>query len=179
MSSSILEYISCTSKEYDEVANLIRKSCPDECIVSIDKVKNPGLEAEFQKIKAEIQKKRGECSEKIVFHGTSERGMWSIVSEGFNINYNINSAYGIGTYCSESAAVARTYAQKTQMNDNVMLVCKMVWGTPIVGRANMAINTTIADVGVNRLDNPTILVVPYTYAIIPLYVVQFYAEAKK
>ncbi len=178
MASSILEYISCSSKEYDEVANLIRKTCPDECIVSIDKVKNPRLEEEFQKIKAEIQTKRGQVSEKIVFHGTSEAGMWSIVSEGFKISLNKRSLYGVGTYCSESASVARTYAQKTQYDDNAMLICKMVWGTPVLGKANKPINTQNADVGVDKLQNPAILVVPYTYAIIPLYAVQFYIPAK-
>ncbi len=178
--ASVLEYISCTSKEYDEVANLIRKTCPNECIVSIDKVKNPKLDEEFQKVKAEIQKKRGkEPSEKIVFHGTSETGMWSIVSEGFKLSLNKRSAYGYGTYCSESAAVARSYAQKTQRDDNAMLVCKMVWGTPVLGRANTAINTETADVGVDNLQKPSILVVPYTYSIIPLYAVQFYAAATR
>ncbi len=163
------------------MATLIRATCPDECIVSIDKVKNPVLEAEFEKTKAEIAAKHGwpSCPEKIVFHGTTEAGMWSIVSQGFRVEMNRVSAHGIGTYCSPSASVARSYARETRMGDNAMLVCKMAWGKPTVGSSNGIIPTDKFDMSVNTLGNPTIISVPYTYGIIPLYAVQFYAKARK
>ncbi len=162
------------------MAALIRATCPDECIVSIDKVKNPVLEAEFEKTKAEIAAKRGwpSCPEKIVFHGKTEAGMWSIVSQGFRVEMNRVSAFGIGTYCSPSAIIARSYARETHMGDNAMLVCKMAWGKPMAG-CHGDIPTDKADMSVNNIKNPTIISVPYTYGIIPLYAVQFYARARK
>jgi hypothetical protein len=177
--ATVLEYISCSSKEYDEVAALIRETCPDECIVSIDKVKNPILEAEFEKTKTAIATKRGweTCPEKIVFHGTSEEGMWAIASHGFSLAKCKTCAYGVGTYCSTSASVARGYAKQTTLGDNALLVCKAVWGKPGTVTGSLAIDTNKIDLSLTKYGEWVAAAIPYEFGIIPVYAVQFYARA--
>ncbi len=177
-----LEYVSCTSKAYDEVSAMIRKTCNSRssewCIVSIDKVNSPGLEAKFEETKAEIVEKRGTVREELVFHGTTEIGMQSILTNGFDPAKNVRSAYGRGTYVAPSAAVARSYAQETKMGDNVMIIARVTLGTPTQGSANTSINTAKYDYAVDNMKTPSMYVIPYRYGVIPLYVVQFYGKAR-
>ncbi len=185
--SYTLDMISCTSKTYDEISALVHKgmrssnkSSAEWCIVSIDRVKNPYLEGEFAATKAAIAAKRGEGAVKEVraFHGTTEAGMAGIVAQGFDPTRNQRSMFGKGTYVAPSASFARSYAQETHMGDNVMILCRVALGVPTQGCVGKEINTALYDYAVDSLKNPNMYVIPYTHAVIPEYVVQFYGKAR-
>lgn len=183
MSNPFLHYISCTNKEFDEVATCIRNSAQIKktteqwCIVSIDKVKNTHLEEQFAATKAEIERNRGKVQEVRAFHGTTEQAMGAIVAQGFDPVQNKRSAFGRGTYVAPAADFARSYAQENQMGDNVMIICRCVLGVPTRVNSNESIRTSTFDYGVDYLKNPNMYVIPYKYAVIPEYVVQFYGKA--
>ncbi len=172
-----LDYISCTCKLYDEVADLIRKTCPDECIISIEKIINPVLEERYAEYKQKIEAKNGcPCTEKIVFHGTSENAVWSIIRDGFSVGSNIRSAYGIGTYFAETAAFSRAYARENSMGDNVMLISRVALGKVCQGISGKHIADN-ADYGVDYLTKPNMYVMPDNSSSLPIYLVRFYAKA--
>jgi hypothetical protein len=187
-----LDMISCTSKVYDEVSNLVQnvrtvrrgqgrtKVPPEWCIVSIDRVKNPYLEEQFAATKTELIAKRGADGVKEVraFHGTTEAGMAAILADGFDPSKNIRSVYGRGTYVALTAAFARSYAKENQFGDNVMILCRVLLGTQTQGMANTSINTAEHDYAVDNPKAPNMYVNPYRYGVIPEYVVQFYGKAR-
>ncbi len=181
--SQFLSYIPCTSKEFDKVATLIRKSSQNKktadawCIVSIDKVKNSRLEEQFAATKADIAAKRGNVLEVRAFHGTTEGNMAAIVADGFDPTQNKRSAYGRGTYVAPAADYARRYAQENQLGDNVMLICRCLLGIPICVGNNQEIPLQAYDYGVDSTKTPNMYVIPYRYGVIPEYVVQFYGRA--
>jgi hypothetical protein len=182
---SFTEYISCTSKTFDEVADLVRKTSTvrdnrDWCIVSIDKVVNSVLEREFEATKASIQASRGsthKVQEVLAFHGTTEAALPSLLADGFDPTRNIRSLYGIGTYVAPSASFARSYAQEDHRGDNVMLVCRVALGVKTQGSVKKEIDTTKYDYAVDVLAKPNMYVIPYKYGVIPLYIVHFYGKA--
>jgi hypothetical protein len=181
----ILDMVSCTSKAYDEISELVRKGnykakamANDWCIVSIDKVKHPYLEEQFAATKTMIQEKRGSVHEVRAFHGTTEAGMAGILANGFDPAFNVTSAYGKGTYVAPSAQFARTYARENHMGDNVMILCRAALGVPTQGKANAFIDVGSADYAVDNLKAPNMYVIPYRYGVIPEYVVQFYGKAR-
>lgn len=181
--SYTLDMISCTSKAYDEITELVRKTThkskgSEWCIVSIDKVKNPYLEEQFAATKRVIQETRGKVEEVRAFHGTTEAGMGSILSQGFDPAHNVRSAYGKGTYVARSAEIARLYAQENHMGDNVMILCRVALGVGTQGISGQKIDTRHFDYGVDSLQMPNVYVIPHRYAVIPEYVVQFYGKAK-
>jgi hypothetical protein len=183
--SYTLDMVSCTSKAYDEISQLVHNAAQrnrnakgnDWCIVSIDKVKHPYLEEQFAAAKAKIAKERGKVEEVRAFHGTTEAGMAGILAHGFNPAFNVTSAYGKGTYVAPSASFARTYARENHMGDNVMILCRVALGVRGQGYSNLHLDTTRYDYGVDNLKAPNMYVIPYRYAVIPEYVVQFYGKA--
>ncbi len=183
--SYTLDMVSCTSKAYDEISDLVRNAAQcnrnakgnDWCIVSIDKVKHPYLEEQFAAAKADIAKKRGKVEEVRAFHGTTEAGMAGILANGFDPAFNVTSAYGKGTYVAPSASFARTYARENHMGDNVMILCRVALGVRGQGYSNLHLDTSRYDYGVDNPKAPNMYVIPYRYAVIPEYVVQFYGKA--
>ena len=180
---SFTEHISCTSKTFDEVADIIHKTSTtrdnrDLCIVSIDKVVNPMLEREFEATKTRIQTSRGSVKEILAFHGTGEAVVPSILADGFDPTRNVRSLYGIGTYVARSASYARFFAQEDHLGDNVMIVCRVAIGAITIGSTKQEINTTRYDCAADILTKPNIFVIPHKYGVIPLYVVRFYGKAK-
>ena len=180
---SYLDFVSCTSKVYDEVAALVhahkaqKSSKMNWCIVSIDKVTNPALEEQFAAAKADILAKRGAVKEIRAFHGTSETSMAPIVADGFDPTHNRRSVYGRGTYVATDAAFARSYAPENSTGDNIILLCKVALGVPTIGTNDMAIDTNKYDYAVDNLASPILYAIPHRYAVIPQYVVQFYGKA--
>jgi hypothetical protein len=187
--SYTLDMVSCTSKAYDEISELVRNAAQcnrnskakananDWCIVSVDKVKHPYLEEQFAAAKAKIAKERGKVEEVRAFHGTTEAGMAGILANGFDPAFNVTSAYGKGTYVAPSASFARSYARENHMGDNVMILCRVALGVGALGQCNQHLDTTKYDYGVDNLRAPNMYVIPYRYAVIPEYVVQFYGKA--
>jgi hypothetical protein len=103
---------------------MIRSTCPDECIVSIDKCEVPELEATYETYKQGLSS----VKEATVFHGTSEEAIWPILRQGFDVKKQTRNVYGIGTYFGATAQASRTYAKANQQEDNVLLVCKLALG---------------------------------------------------
>eukprot|EP00481_Brizalina_sp_1-RS-2013_P003538 TRINITY_DN9600_c0_g1_i1.p1 TRINITY_DN9600_c0_g1~~TRINITY_DN9600_c0_g1_i1.p1 ORF type:complete len:127 (-),score=8.59 TRINITY_DN9600_c0_g1_i1:11-391(-) len=69
-----------------------------------------------------------------LFHGTSFSNLPSIITNGFNRDYNRRSMYGYGTYFAKSPALASSYCR--QYNYNVPVYCMFVCNT-IIGETSV------------------------------------------
>jgi hypothetical protein len=168
-----LSYISCTSKEYDEVTSLIRTTCPDECIVSIDKFVAPDLVTKYEAYKQSLPS----YTEATVFHGTSEEAVWRILQTGFDVGKQTRNAYGIGTYFGTTAQVSRVYAKANSQEDNILLICRIALGPKkVVGTSGKAFPPDTS-YGVDVAAKPTMYIMPHSSGATPLYLVRFYAKA--
>jgi hypothetical protein len=168
-----LSYISCTSKEYDEVTSLIRSSCPDECIVSIDKFVTPDLVTKYETYKQSLPS----YTEATVFHGTSEEAVWRILQTGFDVGKQTRNAHGIGTYFGTTAQVSRAYAKANSQEDNILLICRMALGPKKAVGVHGKPFPQGTDYGVDMAVKPSMYVMPHNGGAIPLYLVRFYAPA--
>lgn len=175
----MLTSLSLSSKKYDEIAGSIRKSFPNSCILWIDQVSNPTLEAEHGALFESLKEKRGyDLVKKLeLFHGTTEYAVSAICQEGFDVSKNTTSAYGKGTYFARDASYSFSYSQKgTKMKDEIvyMLVCSVIVGVCSKGSSEMVLDTGIADTMVDNSTAPSIYVTPYDKGGIPKYVVAFH-----
>lgn len=83
------------------------------------------------------------------------------VKNGFQKKYNINSYYGIGTYCSPNCQIAMDYTGHTDIS--FVLLCDCITN-----------QNTIRD----NLKKPMIYCFPDDAMVLPLYVIAFYKNAK-
>jgi len=175
----MLSSLSLSNKKYDDIAGSIRKSFPNSCILWIDQVSNPELEAEHDRLFEDLKAKRGpEQVKKLeLFHGTTEYAVSAICKEGFDVSRNTTSAYGKGTYFAKDASYSFSYSQKgTTTRDEIvyMLVCSVIVGVCCQGTSGMVLDTGVADTMVNNTAAPIIYVTPYDKGGIPKYVVAFH-----
>jgi Poly(ADP-ribose) polymerase catalytic domain len=165
--------------KYDNISNKIYESYPNACILFIDEVINPNLEAEYNNYKQELITKRGvdNVKEFQFFHGTHANLIDTIAAEGFDPKKNITSAYGKGSYFAKTAKYSFSYmksADKTGVSYMFMadvLVGKVF--TPSESYSNKDYDNTI--------DNPiniSIVVVPVQQGAYPRYVIAFHKNAK-
>jgi hypothetical protein len=175
-----LVYVSASSSEFDKIADLASKSCPNECIISIERVVNPVLEARYNKRKEYLMSTYKTVTEREVFHGARHVGsaIPNILQFGFKANRNTVSAHGKGTYLAEAYAYSKNYSGKGSNKDyKVMLVNKMCYTKLIKGIPNAYMEQDNIDAGcvwADRVTNPTIYSVPHDEQVLPTYLVQFY-----
>ena len=103
-------------------------------IENIFKVNNESLSDDYAEASKELEKKLGEKPrEELLFHGTSEKAVASIIKDNFNMHEIPNdsgfdgvqrpkrSQYGKGIYFTSSSAKSLLYG-------NVIIVCKVLLG---------------------------------------------------
>lgn len=91
---------------YTQITSRIRETYPDACILFIDEIFNPKLQAEYDSFKLNA----GATLEEVaVFHGTHANLIDKIADEGFDPNKNKVSAYGHGTYFAKNASYSFNY----------------------------------------------------------------------
>lgn len=177
-SSVILSPVYMSSKIYDDISSLIKKSYPNSCILYIDEVMNPGLLHNYLNKKHELENLRGieNIKELQLFHGTNHRNINSIALCGFQTKYNKTSAYGIGTYFATNAMYSVNY---TNINNDIsyMFLCDVLIGVLTNVTHNCIIDTNKYDNSVNSLVNPTIYVTPYDNSAYPKYLIAFHKNA--
>lgn len=97
MTQYVLEPLSLRDPEWGRIAELVSKNYENSCIVRIETVKSTN-EAEFQARLNELNLTVEDTRE--MFHGTKEKYVKNILSEGLRGSMNVTSAYGKGTYFS-------------------------------------------------------------------------------
>ncbi len=171
--------IDLSDKRFDQIAEGIRKSYANSCILWIEEIENTELEKLYQEQKKEIENKRGKaCQELLLYHGTCERAAELIIRDGFNPELNHRAVFGKGTYFAKDAIYCRSFSPPAKDNISFMLICSVLVGE--IGRyGNMvSVNTAVHDNAVDSLTKPTIYVTPYPYGAIPRYLLAFHRDAR-
>ena len=162
---------------YDKISDKIRASYPNSCILFIDEIINPVLEAQYQEFKATLG---SEPNEKLLFHGTHARLIDTIAAEGFDPTKNVTSAYGRGNYFATTAVYSSNYMKSADSKGiSYMFLAKVALGKTI--QSTTITNATkviqIADSYTNCESKPTIYVSPHRYAAYPKYIIAFHKNA--
>lgn len=147
-------------------------------IVAIDKIIiHPNMEKSFNNRKSIIEKNRGECSVKRLFHGTSEVSIQSIINEGFDLDRCNTCLYGKGVYFGTSINVSNYYSKNTTKHCvRYMFICDVLVGRCKVGTNNEILDTANYDNFVNAINNPKMYITTYMDGILPKYVVSTIKE---
>lgn len=168
-----LTTLSVGSEEFDRVAGYITKSYPNSCIMFIEKVENHRYEERYATLKASMENP----DERILFHGTTERSAYAIAEEGYRLNMNRRSAFGVGTYFAGEALYSKDYAdinKKDEFELSFMIVNKVLTGKKVKGTNGSKINLESADSQVDSVTSPRLFSIPREYQAIPLYIVAFH-----
>lgn len=134
-------YVEMSEPVYDLLSTRIRESFPQSCVCWIEENTNTKLQDAFSNRKFEIAK-RGAINERLLFHGTSEEAVNSIITNGFDPEYNRASAYGKGTYFAKNASYSFTYMKPNKAGISFMFLCNVLIGTACNGSTNLQIDTT-------------------------------------
>jgi hypothetical protein len=174
-----LRLLSVSSPEFDELERLVAKTCPKECIISIEEVVNPELEKRYQDRRTKLGC-QGNGDEVRVFHGSRDfKAVHSILSDGFRSELNTTSAFGRGTYFATSYGYSKSYASLEKTADTkytVMLICDITCTKPVRGRVNQTLYPREGDCWVDYVARPTIYSVPHNDQCIPRFIVRFYSS---
>ncbi len=172
-----LHSLSVGSKEFEEVANYITKTWKNACIMDIQRVEDHCM---FDKYNA-LKQSMTDPNERILFHGTNEAAMSSILEFGFDPLCAKVCAYGMGVYFATDASYSYNYMPSRKdlsgfdlsfMFVNLVLVGRMIQGTQ-----NSICNVAFADTQVDSPYNPKIYSIPRAEQAIPKYVIAFHKNA--
>ena len=167
--------LSPSSQEFERIALLAEKTSPNECIISIEKITNVGLEERYKARKEKLGTKVVECE---VFHGArnATSAIPAILTNGYCAARNTTAAYGIGTYLAEAYSYSKHYSGKAGQYKS-MLVNQMCYTSLTLGCGNKVMHPDLVEAGAiwtDNIKNPTIYSVPHDHQILPTYLVQFY-----
>lgn len=165
-----------SSDEFEKIASIISKSYPQSCIMFIEKIEDHIYEEKYQVLKSSIASIT-DPDEQQLFHGTTEQAAYAIANDGYKVNLNRRSAYGIGVYFAKEASYSKEYANVSTSGGfelSYMLINKVLIGRKVVGKANSKINLKMADSQVDSVTNPKLFSIPREYQAIPLFLVAFH-----
>lgn len=167
------------SREFEEVAQHITKSYANACVMFIEKIEDHPHEGAYRALKDCMK----EPNERTLFHGTTEKGAYSIATHGYDPLMNRRAAFGKGTYFASTATLSSGYMDiahtSTGFDLSYMLVNKVLVGRMALGSNNSVIEKSKADTQVNSVQSPTIFAVPLEEQAIPQYLVAFHKNAPK
>jgi len=170
---NILINIASSSKEFDIISEIVEKTCPNQCIILIQKIENKTLIERFNNYKNKLSESNNIINEVYGFHGTNFYSIENICLEGFNKGYNKRAAYGIGTYLASSFGYSKVYSGKGKYDYKIMLICKIIYNNICLGKNNQNCPEGY-DIQVDNIKNPKIYSVNNDESILPLYVIHFY-----
>ncbi len=165
--------LSVSSEEFEKIAATISKSYPQSCIMFIEKIEDHIHEEKYQALKLSMT----DPDEQHLFHGTTEQAAYAIANDGYKVNLNRRSSYGIGVYFAKEASYSKEYANVSTSGGfelSYMLINKVLTGRKVVGKANSKINLKMADSQVDSVTNPKLFSIPREYQAIPLFLVAFH-----
>uniref|UniRef100_A0A8C1XM30 Poly [ADP-ribose] polymerase n=1 Tax=Cyprinus carpio TaxID=7962 RepID=A0A8C1XM30_CYPCA len=173
-----------TSTEYQDVLKHFQASCPNNKVLKIERIQNPGMWKNYQNNKSVMEKKNGhQNNEKRLFHGTSEQTLGHIEKSGFNRSYagKNAAAYGNGTYFALNASYSssNTYSVPNAQGQKHMYLCRVLTGDYTRGQTGMIVppaknsNCDLYDTVVDKTNAPTIFVVFRDDNAYPEYLITF------
>lgn len=179
----MIKHIFLNDKRYDVILKSIRATYPNSCIIEIKEVINDDdrVQVFLKNYEKELNLKE---STKIIelFHGTDETSSYNIVDEGFLVSRNKISAYGKGTYFSNSADIAKSYAlsrgnKRSQNNLLYVIIADVIVSDMQLG-GGISLSPFAPSIScyVNNLARPTYFCIPHDNRALPKYIVSFYEQ---
>ncbi|KAK1166015.1 protein mono-ADP-ribosyltransferase PARP14-like [Acipenser oxyrinchus oxyrinchus] len=175
-----------TTKEYQEVEALFKKTCGKHTITTIQRIQNPFLWKNYQIKKQAFDDKNGKGNnEKQLFHGTACVTIKTINSNGFNRSFCGKNAvaYGNGTYFAVNASYSAsgTYSVPDPQGQKYMYLTRVLTGVFTNGRTGMIVPpaknaadpTDLYDSVTDNSANPTIFVIFNDVQAYPEYLITF------
>jgi hypothetical protein len=172
-----LHSLSVGSKEFEEVANYITKTWKNACIMDIQRVEDHCMLNKYNALKQSM----AASNEQILFHGTNEVAVNSILEYGYDPLCAKVCAYGMGVYFAADASYSYNYMPSRKdlsgFDLSFMFVNSVLVGRMILGSSNTVCNLEVADTQVDNLSRPKIFSVPRAEQAIPKYVIAFHKNA--
>ncbi|RXM33975.1 Poly [ADP-ribose] polymerase 14 [Acipenser ruthenus] len=175
-----------TTKEYQEVEALFKKTCGNHTIVTIQRIQNPFLWKNYQIKKQAFDDKNGKGNnEKQLFHGTACDTIKTINSNGFNRSFCGKNAvaYGNGTYFAVNASYSAsgTYSVPDPQGQKYMYLTRVLTGMFTNGRNGMIVPpaknaadpTDLYDSVTDNSAKPSIFVIFNDVQAYPEYLITF------
>ena len=182
----MINHIFLSDNRYDVIMKSIRATYPNSCIIEIKEVINDydRVHVFLENYEKELNLKE---STKIIelFHGTDENSSYNIIDEGFLVSRNKISGYGKGTYFSNSADIAKSYAlsrgNKRSQNNLLYVIIADVIVSDMqqgVGGSLSSLSPFAPSVScyVNNVSYPTYFCIPHDNRALPKYIVSFYEK---
>ena len=116
---------------YDTLVKTVLASYPRACIVMIDKVQIPEVNADYERKQAEFGSASQEFS---LWHGTREANVESICTSGFQPQKGRTMAYGDGIYFAKEFAYSWHYAKDEFRLENQTDLSYIFLGKVLPGR---------------------------------------------
>lgn len=158
--------------DYDRITKIVYASYPNACILMIDRINNPTLQAAYT-AKRDAAGGAQSANERQVYHGTKSRFIHSIATKGFLASLNTVSAHGKGTYFARDFGYSRDYSDTDEDGISNMFLCKILAGKMEVAGGRMNVPEGV-DTFVNTLPNPSIYVVPEDARTLPEFLVRYH-----
>ena len=147
--SELEEIISDLSSERPEdsviqdLVSSLRREYP-RCNITFDENKDEYSDMIYKGNKGKYIKKYGnlgECGEKILYHGTDEKNLLSILSDDFRLTSNPvhGNVYGKGIYFTNDIDKAIYYSERSK-STKYILVCNVHVGDICLGNARMDVH---------------------------------------
>jgi hypothetical protein len=172
-----LHSLSVGSKEFEEVATYITKTWKNACIMDIQRVEDHCMFDKYNVLKQSM----ADPNERILFHGTNEAAVNSILEFGYDPLFAKVCAYGTGVYFAADASYSYNYMPSRKdyagFDLSFMFVNSVLVGRMIQGASNTVCNVTLGDTQVDNLSRPKIFSVPRAEQAIPKYVIAFHKNA--
>jgi len=172
-----LHSLSVGSKEFEEVAQYITKTWKNACIMDIQHVEDHCMLEKYNGLKQTMPNP----NEMILFHGTNEHAVNSILEWGYDPLFAKVCAYGMGVYFAADASYSYNYMPSKKdlsgFDLSYMIVNSVLVGRTILGTSNSVCNLNQADTQVNSITLPKIFSVPRSEQAIPKYVIAFHKNA--
>ena len=112
--------VEMSNKMYDEISKKVRESYVNACILFIDQIDKEWPDHE-------VMKKSKPVTVLKLFHGTCEKNIDSIISQGFKSDMNVRSAYGTGTYFAKSSSYSSSYMSTSKCDEiTYMFLCDVI-----------------------------------------------------
>ncbi|NXV47658.1 PAR15 polymerase, partial [Uria aalge] len=173
-------------REYLEVQNKFRKTCPNFVIEKIERIQNPFLWQTYQiKKKSLCKKNKHQSNEKLLFHGTAASSLSTINYNGFNRGFAGKNAavIGNGTYFAVDASYSaqNTYSRPDMNGRRYMYLARVLTGQYCAGSKGLitpppkdpADPTDLYDSVVDDVDSPKMFVIFHDIQAYPEYLITF------
>jgi hypothetical protein len=172
------------SIEFRRISHLVHKtlSSNEYQIVSILRNDDPQLDERYERCRALLKSKRHKDPQEIqAFHGCSLKSAAQILSNGFNHDFNVCSAYGKGNYFSPNANTSIGYCKNERCiktNSMYMILSYLLLGEACAGGSynSKQLDTEKFDYSTSNMTTLDTICLPIDEAANPKYLIQIHHE---